>query len=83
MKNSFLILFAISSLILSSQISYDYSYGIAYFPPPLKQIQDGTQPSDVTCTEGRELVMKFSNGLPACVKPSSVEKLIERGWAVH
>ena len=27
--------------------------------------------------------MKVSNGLPACVKPSSVEKLIERGWAVH
>ena len=83
MKNSFLILFAISSLILSSQISYDYSYGIAYFPPPLKQIQDGTEPSDVTCTEGLELVMKLSNGLPACVKPLSVEKLIERGWAIH
>ncbi|MDH3313699.1 MAG: dienelactone hydrolase family protein [Nitrosopumilus sp.] len=83
MKNSFLILFIISSLILSSQISYDYSYGVAYFPPPLKQIQDGTEPSDVTCTEGLELLMKFSNGLPACVKPSSVEKLIERGWAVH
>ena len=83
MKNLLFIIFAISSLILSSQISYDYSYGIAYFPPPLKQIQDGTDPSDVTCTEGLELVMKFSNGLPACVKPSSVEKLIERGWAVH
>ncbi|QMU55555.1 MAG: dienelactone hydrolase family protein [Nitrosopumilus sp.] len=27
--------------------------------------------------------MKVSNGLPACVKPSSVEKLIERGWAMH
>ena len=83
MGNLLFILFAISSLILSSQISYDYSYGIAYFPPPLKQIQDGTDPSDVTCTEGLELVMKVSNGLPACVKPSSVEKLIERGWAIH
>ena len=73
----------ISSIIVSSQISFDYSYGIAYFPPPLKQIQDGTDPSAVTCTEGLELVMKFSNGQPACVKPSSVEKLIERGWAIH
>ncbi len=82
MKNLFLILFAISSLIFSVQI-YDHSYAIAYFPPPLKQIQDGTDPSDVTCTEGLELVMKVSNGLPACVKPSSVEKLIERGWAMH
>ena len=72
----------ISSLILTVQV-YDDAYGITYFPPPLKQIQDGTDPSDVTCTEGLELVMKFSNGQPACVKPSSVEKLIERGWAIH
>lgn len=83
MKNSLFIIFVILSLILSSQIGHDYSYGIAYSPPPLKQIQDGTEPSDVTCAEGLELVMKFSNGLPACLKPSSVEKLIERGWAVH
>ncbi len=83
MKNLLFIFFVISSLILSSHISYDYSYGVAYFPPPLKQIQGGTDSSDVTCTEGLELVIKFSNGLPACVKPSSVEKLIERGWAVH
>jgi carboxymethylenebutenolidase len=27
--------------------------------------------------------MKKSNGMPACVKPSSVSKLIERGWGVH
>ena len=83
MKNYLLILFAISSVLLSLQLSYDYSYGIAYFPPPLKQIQDGTDPSAVSCTEGLELVMKFSNGQPACVYPSSVEKLIERGWAIH
>ncbi|MFB5645758.1 MAG: dienelactone hydrolase family protein, partial [Nitrosopumilaceae archaeon] len=56
---------------------------IAYFPPPLKQMSQGTSPENVTCTEGLELVLKKSNGLPACVKPSSVEKLIERGWAIH
>jgi len=72
----------ISSLILTVQV-YDNTYGMAYFPPPLKQIQDGTDPSDVTCTEGLELIMKVSNGQPACIKPSSVEKLIERGWAIH
>ena len=73
---------SICSLIFSTQV-YDYSYGITYFPPPLKQIQDDIDPSNVTCTEGLELVMKFSNGQPACIKPSSVEKLIERGWAIH
>ncbi len=59
------------------------SYSIAYFPPPLQQISDGTIPSNVTCTEGKELVLKQSNGLPACINPSSVEKLIVRGWAIH
>ena len=52
---------------------------IAYFPPPLKQISEGINPSNVTCTEGKELVLKQSNGLPACINPSSVEKLIARG----
>ena len=56
---------------------------IAYFPPPLKQIQDGIEPTQVTCTEGLELILKFSTGQPACVKPSSVSKLIDRGWAIH
>lgn len=56
---------------------------IAYFPPPLKQIKDGIEPSNVTCTEGLELVLKQKTGQPACLKPSSVAKLIERGWAIH
>ena len=56
---------------------------IAYFPPPLKQIADGVAPENVTCTEGLELVIKLSNGLPACIKPSSVSKLIDRGWAFN
>jgi len=56
---------------------------IAYFPPPLKQISDGTSPSNVTCTEGKTLVLKQSNGLPACLNPSSIAKLILRGWAIH
>ncbi|KKM02657.1 hypothetical protein LCGC14_1782250 [marine sediment metagenome] len=56
---------------------------IAYFPPPLKQINEGVSPDHVTCTEGLELVLKKSNGMPACVKPTSVEKLIARGWAIH
>ena len=56
---------------------------IAYFPPPLIQISQGVDPSNVTCTEGKALVLKQSNGLPACVNPSSIEKLIARGWAIH
>ena len=82
MKIFLLTIFLISSLVISSQI-YDFAEAIAYFPPPLKQIQEGTEPSMVTCTEGLELVLKLSNGQPVCVKPDSVAKLIERGWAIH
>jgi hypothetical protein len=56
---------------------------IAYFPPPLKQIQDGIAPGNVTCTEGLIIVLKTSNNSPACLKPISVEKLIQRGWAIE
>lgn len=76
-----LIIFAITIFSLS-QLT-DTVFSIAYFPPPLKQISDGVDPANVTCTEGLELVLKKSNGNPACLKPSSVAKLIERGWAIH
>lgn len=56
---------------------------IAYFQPPLKQISEGISPSNVTCTEGKVLVLKQSSGLPACLNSSSVAKLILRGWAIH
>ena len=88
-------LFFISCLVF---IDLTFSYGekfesdssqifsissIAYFPSPLKQISQGIVPSDVTCTEGKELVLKQSNGFPACVYLSSVEPLIARNWAIH
>ena len=72
---------------LCSEIESDYvdisSSTIAYFPPPLKQISQGIDSFNVTCTESKALILKQSNGLPACVNFSSVEKLITRGWAVH
>ena len=68
---------------IKSQIPLSAVKPIAYFPPPLKQISDGVSFSNVTCTEGKALVLKQSNGFPACVNFSSVEKLIIRGWAIH
>ncbi len=61
----------------------DSAFAIVYFPPPLNQISDGVDPANVTCTEGLEIVLKKSNGNPACLKPTSVAKLIARGWAIH
>ena len=48
---------------------------------PLKQMQSGVSTKDVLCKEGLELIFKASDGSAACVMPSSVSKLIERGWA--
>jgi carboxymethylenebutenolidase len=83
--NLFLVMISIVSLLMVVSISnyFQDAEAIAYFPPPLKQIKSGVSPSDVTCTEGLELVLKQSNGQPSCLKPSSVAKLIERGWAIH
>ena len=46
---------------------------------PLKQIKSGTVPTNVVCKEGLDLVFKL-NGQPACVKTTSVQKLIAWGW---
>ena len=47
---------------------------------PLKQIKEGIVPENVVCKEGLELVFKL-NGEPACVKTTSIQKLIAWGWA--
>ena len=75
--------FPIILIVIFVLVGFESANAIAYFPPPLKQINDGIEPTNVTCTEGLEIVLKVSNGLPACIKPSSVAKLIERGWAAH
>ncbi len=46
---------------------------------PLKQIKEGIVPENVVCKEGLGLVFKL-NGQPACVKTTSIEKLIAWGW---
>ncbi len=48
-------------------------------PSPLKQIKEGTLPENVVCKEGLGLVFKLT-GQPACVKTTSIEKLIAWGW---
>ncbi len=49
--------------------------------PPLKQVKHDIAPADVTCASGMELVMKKSDGSPACVFPDSIDKLVSIGWA--
>ena len=81
MQISFLFIIAISIVFVSA--TFANAQSLAYFPPPLQQIKSGQDPEHVTCTEGKELVLKQSTGMPACVNFLSVEKLIQRGWAIH
>ena len=48
---------------------------------PLKQMQSGMSAESVVCKDGLELIFKASDGSAACVMPSTVSKLLERGWA--
>jgi|CXWL01.1.fsa_nt_gi hypothetical protein len=46
---------------------------------PLKQFKSGISIEEIKCKESLVLVTKY-DGSPACVKPETIPKLIERGW---
>jgi len=48
---------------------------------PVQQLKNGVLPEDVVCRDGLELIFKNSDDSPVCVKPTSVSRLIEIGWA--
>ena len=49
---------------------------------PLKQFESGIAVDKIQCKESLTLIVKYDDS-PACVKSSSVEKLIKRGWAME
>lgn len=49
---------------------------------PLKQIRSGILPADVSCKSGFDLILKSSNGNPACVLPATASKLVSVGWGI-
>ena len=48
--------------------------------PPLKQIKNEISVKNIACKETMQLVFKNSDSSPACVKQTTVHKLMERGW---
>ena len=50
---------------------------------PRSQFLNNVSIQSIKCAQGLEIIMKKSNGMPACVKPSIVSVLIERGWGIH
>lgn len=47
---------------------------------PLEQFKSGIQAQTVECGSNFQLILKSEDGSPACVKPDTAQKLIERGW---
>ncbi|MCH7535935.1 MAG: hypothetical protein IH948_09405 [Bacteroidetes bacterium] len=50
--------------------------------PPRQQLAFGIRYYDVFCYNDFVLLFKWASNSPACVKPQSVDKLVERGWGV-
>jgi len=65
---------------MEKQVMDDSMMGV-HMKSPMKQISAGIEPHKVQCNQGHELVFKAADWSPACVKQSSVEQLIKRGWA--
>jgi len=59
-----------------------YSFNLPkLFIAPHAQLLAGVSAEDVICNDGFELLQKISTGKSVCVISSSVDKLIERGFA--
>jgi hypothetical protein len=50
---------------------------------PRAQFEKGVAAEDVVCKEDLELIIKAKNHSPACVKPETKQKLIQRGWTIE
>ena len=59
-----------------------FSIGSIIKPSPQKQVEKGVNPSFVVCNDHLVLMLKFSDGSPACVKPDTAQILVERGWGM-
>lgn len=69
-----IVVFTFSTIFLSSSAFADVI-------SPHKQIQLKISVSKVSCKDTFIKVIKSSDDKPACVKPSSIEKLVNIGWA--
>jgi len=80
MMKILLVFFIVSSLTVSTTFAPSHPEYIG-FEPPLKQMKQGTPPSEVICNEGLQLIMR-NGGSSACVRMETAIKLEERGWGV-
>lgn len=47
---------------------------------PLVQSQSGVPNQEIKCKAGFQLLVRSEGSMPACLRPDTAQKLIERGW---
>ena len=65
----------LSGTVISAQ-------GAVILPSPNEQTDSGISAANVVCNSDLTLIIRSSSESPACVKSSSVEKLVKNGWAI-
>ncbi|WP_420545527.1 hypothetical protein [Nitrosopumilus sp.] len=70
-----------TSLVKHADIDLIRKVSVDYVLPPLKQSNLQISPDKIQCKGLLELVARY-DGIPACVKPETVQKLQERGWVM-
>jgi len=72
-----------SDMFNKTNVSDSNLPSVVIIDSPLKQFNKGIKVEYVKCEfNDHTLIIKISDGSPACVKPETREKLIERGWAI-
>jgi hypothetical protein len=81
-KTSFLILGILGTMFFSfyPQILNVYGQMDSTNSSPLKQVLSGISAQDVKCNQNFVLIIKLEDGSPACVKQTTANVLIIRGW---
>ena len=74
-----MLLLAVAAAAVAPALAGD-ALAQAQYDPPLKQ-HERVLAQAVSCNEGLELVIKSSDGSPACVGMASMDALLARGWA--
>ena len=81
---SILVFFLISSWFTLQHSNDAHAIPAKSLPStPLQQAKMKIPINQIVCPDNLQLVMKKSDGSPACVRAISIAILIERGWAIH
>ena len=75
-------LFAAVAAVAAAPAMAGDAFAQASYDPPLKQ-HERVLAQAVVCNDGLELVLKTSNGSPACVGMGAKQALLARGWATE